>query len=157
MTIKSVLFPRSLRLSLATFALLLTHVVASGQADSGRIAGTLTDQNGGLVPNASVVVKNEKTGEERTVTSSDDGAYTVTSLRPSLYTLTATTQGLSVTATNIQVLVGQEAKLNLTLQPSGVTAAITVEAGADGAINTDSASLGANVNPREVGSLPLIN
>ena len=50
---------------------------------SGRIVGILTDQNGGLVPGASVLVKNEKTGEERTIVSTSDGTFMVSALRPS--------------------------------------------------------------------------
>src|SRR5712691_280675 len=122
---------------------------------AGRIAGTLSDQNGGLVPGANIVVKNERTGEERTVTSASDGAYVVPTLRPSLYTVTATAQGLTASATNIQVLVGQELKLNLTLLPAGVEAKVNVVAGGEAAMTTDSASMNVNVNPREVEGLPL--
>src|ERR1700681_3718953 len=73
--LKSELLPQARLLLMVTFALLAVHLVAFGQADSGRIAGTLADQNGALVPGASVVAKNERTGEERTVASSDAGTY----------------------------------------------------------------------------------
>src|SRR5262245_3980379 len=68
------------------------------QVETGKISGHLTDQNGGIVPGATVVVKNLKTGEERTVTSSDEGLYLVTGLKASFYTITATGQGLNAVA-----------------------------------------------------------
>jgi Carboxypeptidase regulatory-like domain len=140
-------------LLIATMLLAPSAILA--QSDTGRVAGVLTDQNGAVIAGATVVIRNDKTGEERTAISSTEGTYIVTSLRPSTYTVTATTQGLSAKATNVQVLVGQEQKLNLTLQPTGVEARVDIVAGNDAALTTDSASMGANVNPREVQGLPL--
>ncbi|HXM35634.1 MAG TPA: carboxypeptidase regulatory-like domain-containing protein [Pyrinomonadaceae bacterium] len=155
-SLKSVLLSQAQRLLTVTFALLLVQLVAFGQADSGRIAGTLADQNGGLLPGASVVAKNDRTGEERTVSSSDSGTYTMAGLKPSTYTVTASAPGLSVKAAGIQVLVGQEIKLNLTLQPAGLEAVkVNVVAGSDAAMTTESASMNVNVNPREVEGLPI--
>ena len=45
---------------------------ASAQAD-GRFVGTVVDASGAFVPNATITVKNEKTGEERTITSNAQG------------------------------------------------------------------------------------
>src|SRR6185312_11915271 len=118
--------PRRVRqvLLLVTFlaTVCLIQLPAHAQQDQGRIAGTVTDANGALVPGASIVVKNERTGEERTATSTDSGAYIVSGLRPSLYTVTASAQNLSVRATNVQLLAGQELNLTLTLQATGVEA-----------------------------------
>jgi Carboxypeptidase regulatory-like domain len=139
----------------AITTLVLAFTAVLGQTDTGRITGVLTDQNGAVVPGATVIVKNSKTGEERTATSTSDGTYIITSLRPSVYSVTASTQGLSITATGVQVLIGQEVKLNLALQTTGVEAKVNVVAGADTAVNTESAAMGANVNPREVEGLPL--
>src|SRR5690349_9911120 len=81
------------------------HVVHA-QQDQGRIGGVITDSQGALVPGASVLVKNERTGEERTATSTESGAYIVSGLKPSLYTITATAQSLTVRATGVQLLAG---------------------------------------------------
>ena len=67
----------------------LTSVLpASAQAD-GRFAGTVQDASGAFLPNATITVKNEKTGEERSTTTSAQGVYVVTSLKPSTYTIRA--------------------------------------------------------------------
>jgi len=151
--------PRRVRqvLLLVTFlaTVCLIQLPAHAQQDQGRIAGTVTDANGALVPGASIVVKNERTGEERTATSTDSGAYIVSGLRPSLYTVTASAQNLSVRATNVQLLAGQELNLTLTLQATGVEAKVDIVAAADTGIDTGNAAMGVNVNPREVEALPL--
>lgn len=140
-------------LTIATFFLIGLPVEA--QTDQGRLAGVVSDANGAIVPGASIIVKNERTGEERTATSSESGNYIVSALRPSLYTVTASAQNLSVRVTNVQLLVGQETTLNLTLQAIGVEEKVDVVAGGETSIDTASASMSVNVNPREVEALPL--
>lgn len=146
---------RYLLLVLTAFAALSLIQSAQAQTDHGRIRGIVTDANGAIVPGASIVVKNERTGEERTATSTDSGSYLLAGLRPSIYTVTASAQNLSVRAANVQLLVGQELVLNLTLQATGVEAKVDIVAAADTGIDTGSAAMGVNVNPREVEALPL--
>jgi hypothetical protein len=133
----------------------LLPVAALGQTDQGRIVGTVTDANGGIVPGATVAAKNDRTGEERTATTNESGYYILAALKPSVYTVTATAQNLTVRVTSVQLLVGQELNLGLTLQATGVEAKVDIAAGADTAIDTGSAAMGVNVNPREVAALPL--
>jgi len=139
----------------AIIALLMLPLTGSAQTDQGRIAGTVTDSNGGLVPGATIVVKNERTGEERAAISNEVGHFLVPALRPSSYTVTVNAKDLSGKAANIQLLVGQELNLPITVQPTGLEAKVEVTAGADTVLDTSSAAMGANVNPREVAALPL--
>lgn len=152
--LKSVLLSQGRFLLSVTLAIAFAQL-AFGQTDSGRIAGVVTDPNGAVVPGASVVARSERTGDERTVTTTEDGGYFISALKPGTYTLTVTAQGLTTTADSIQVLIGQEVKLNLSLHATGVEAKVLIQGGAETAINTESASMGVNVNPREVESLPL--
>jgi hypothetical protein len=137
-------------------ALLLFVATAGAQTDQGRIVGTVRDQNNAVVPGATVVVKNERTGEERTVTATDQGYYLVTALKPSVYTITVTASNFApATVSSLQLSVGQELTLDLTLQPTGVAESVNVVGVSEAAIDTSSARIGANVNQREVGGLPL--
>ncbi len=147
--------PRPIFWAIAFIALLLSHAPIFAQTDQGRLVGTLRDANGAIVPGATVTARNERTGEERTATTTDDGTYILSPLRASTYTVTATAQGLSAKAENVQVLVGQELTLPLTLQPSGIEAKVEVVARAEQTLDTGSAVMGANVNQREVEGLPL--
>ena len=146
---------RILLIVIALATLFVLPLAANAQTDQGRIAGTVTDSNGALVPGAAILVKNERTGEERTAVTNEAGYFVVSALRPSGYTVSANAKDLSAKTTNVQVLVGQEYALTLTVQPTGIAASVDVTAGAETALDTSSASMGANVNPREVVSLPL--
>jgi hypothetical protein len=149
-------FPILSCLLCALVVLSLSPALALSQTDTGRIIGLVADQNGAIVQGAIVVVKNLKTGEERTATTTDNGTYTITALRPSSYSVTVSGNNLQAIVESVQLNVGQELNLPLTLQPSGVAASVDVSAGSSEAvIDTSSARMGANVNQREVEGLPL--
>jgi hypothetical protein len=138
---------------------LLTVIFAAGaanaQSSDARISGTVTDANGAIVPGATVTIKNEKTGEERSVVANADGTFFVAALQPSVYTVTASTNDLEFTQKNIQLLVGQEKTVQVVLQIKGATVQVDVVSNDELAVNTASASMSANVNQREVQGLPV--
>ena len=136
--------------------LVITTVFAFAQADNARIAGSIVDSTGAIIPGATIVVKNEKTGEERTVVAKDDGTFLVIALKPTTYTISATANNFeNFSQKNVELLVGQETNLTVTLQPVGVTAQVDIVGGEEVTLNTSSASLSANVNQREVEGLPI--
>jgi len=146
---------RILFFAFAFATILVFALPVLAQTDQSRIVGTVTDAQGALVPGATVAVKNQRTGEERTATTNQSGYYVISGLRPSTYSVTASGQSLTTQAIQVQLLVGQELNLPIALQTTGVEAKVEITAGAEAALNTSSASMGANVNPREVEALPL--
>src|SRR5882724_4075713 len=116
---------------LAAFTLLFLLVFAghvlfigklAGQTDRGLITGTVTDASGAAIPGATVLVKSEKTGEERAVKSNDAGYYSVTNLSPASYSVEGKAPALGPTQyANIRLIVGQERVVNIILQPAAIT------------------------------------
>src|SRR5258705_2491595 len=91
-------------------ALMSTSTLA--QSNSGNLVGTVSDASG-LVPGATVVVKDTTTGKERTIVSSSDGTYTVSQLDAGVYTVTITAPGhKSFTATELKIDSGRDYPLN---------------------------------------------
>ncbi len=128
---------------------------ASAQTTNGRFTGAVLDPSDKSVAGATVVVKNERTGEEQKVVTNAEGRYTVTGLRPSIYTITATFAGFSpLEITGMQLVAGQEVALDLTLQAAGVTESVVVQAYAT-AVDLSTASIGVNVSEREIQNLPV--
>jgi hypothetical protein len=130
---------------------------ASAQTDQGRIVGTVRDQNGALVPGASIVVKNDRTGDERSATANAEGVYIVPALRASQYTVKVDAPNFATTTVSgVELNVGQEQTLDVIVSPTGLSESIDVVAGAsEAAIDTGSARIGATVDQREVVGLPL--
>ena len=134
----------------------LLSVYAQGQSGQGRIVGTVTDSSGAVLPKATVTVTDNKTGAKREASPDDKGFYVISNLTPSTYTVTATAANFANAEVRDYALsAGQERNLNLNLQPGTVTTEVSVVSGALSEVETSSASIGANVNAREVGTLPL--
>jgi hypothetical protein len=128
---------------------------ASAQTDQGRITGTVRDQSSAFVGGAKVTVKNERTGDERTATSNDQGYFLIGSLKPSTYTIKSEKAGFAtIEYTAITVAVGQELALDFEFHPAGVQEAVTV-VGVAPILDISSARLGVNVSEREVQELPV--
>ena len=136
-------------------AFMLLAAVACAQ-DTGRFTGTVTDASGGLVPGATIKAKNEKTGVERTGTSNETGTFFITSLSAAPYTVTAASPGLNdVVYKDINLALGQERTLSIVMQPTTVTTSVTIDSGELAVIETSSASVGNNINAREVAQIPI--
>src|SRR5260370_31593830 len=65
-----------------TFSLMsvLSGVLAFGQAISGDIVGTITDQHGAAIPNATVTATNTATGVKSVTQSNTSGEYKINNL-----------------------------------------------------------------------------
>src|ERR1700674_452239 len=65
------------------------------QTVSGRIQGSVNDASAAAVPNAQITIANQDTGASRETMSTGDGVYSVPSLLPGKYSVSATAQGFS--------------------------------------------------------------
>jgi hypothetical protein len=140
--------------AIVALVLLASATPARAQGD-GRFTGTVVDASGAFVPNATITIVNEKTGEQRTMTSSAQGVYLVASLKPSAYTLRAKSGNFApLEYTGLQLLAGQEFRLDLELKPAGFSESVTVQ-GTTNAMDLSSARIGVNVSEREVLNLPV--
>jgi hypothetical protein len=147
-----------MRLQLLHFALagVLSTPLLQAQNVETRIVGQVTDPTGAVIPSAVISATDAKTGQDRKVVADERGFYVISILAPSTYTVKAQGSGLGPTEfSEIHVSVGQERTLNIVLQPASVATEVTVSGGELTVVDTSSAAIGANVNAREVGTLPL--
>src|SRR3954447_21378765 len=101
--------------SLAALMILATMSGSSlrAETDQGRIAGTVRDQSDAVASGTAVRVKNERTGEERTTVTNENGYFLVGSLKPSTYTVAVEGRGFApVEYTAMPLGVGQELTLD---------------------------------------------
>ena len=78
---------------MVVIALLALSVVANAQTITGSISGAVTDANGGMVPNATVTLSSEKTGQARGSTTDSEGRFSFPALQPGTYALKVERQG----------------------------------------------------------------
>ena len=131
-------------------------IASLAQTSSGRIAGTVLDPSGAVVKGASVSILNERTNQERSTVTGDDGNYAFTGLEPSDYTLSVSQPGFAkAEIKDLPLQVGQEIRHNLSLTVGETASVVNVEGGAISAVDLSSAKMGVNVSEREVAQLPL--
>lgn len=139
----------------ATFLLLLIAIPALAQTNKGTIKGTIRDQNGGIVQNATVTVTNTGTNAERTVNGGDDGNYEVALLDPGTYhvTVKAATFG-ETTREDVTVQTASTQVLDFTLTAGQVGGSVTVTA-EPALVQSETSERGVVISGREVTELPL--
>ncbi len=138
------------------FSTIVFMSVAPAQLDQARISGTIVDSSGALIRGAKITVKNQKTGAEREATSNDTATFFIPGLSPSVYSMTVVSPGLAnAQFKDMNLAVGQERNVTVTMMPASVSTEISVSGGELVVIDTSSASVGANINAREVASMPL--
>jgi carboxypeptidase family protein len=141
---------------LASLVLVLLSLPAFGQISTvGSITGNVTDPHGAVVPNASVVVKNNATGLERTTTTSDDGIFTVPQLPTGVYTVTIQTSSgfKKAQVTNVKVDVGTPATVKVALELGTSQETVTIMGGAE-VLQTQTANIGNTITGRQITELP---
>ena len=133
---------------------LLLPAVAFAQND-GRFTGVVLDPSGAVIPGATVTVKNERTGEERSVTSAADGRYIVSNLRPrSTRSGPSSATWRRSNSPGMQLLAAQEFAAGPVADAAGVTETVQVTASVSN-VDLSSARVGVNVSEREVLNLPV--
>ncbi len=144
---------------LTMFMLVSMFVVqnAFGQSESGSAAieGSVVDVNGAAVAGAAVVIRNLETGLERSAVSDGNGRFSARVLPVGRYEIAVQASGFADRRQeNVILRVGEATALNISLQPSAVTAQVDITAGSD-LIDTDSAATGALITERLVADLPV--
>src|SRR4051794_37158232 len=81
------------RYALPLLSLLLACTPIFGQAVSGDVTGTVSDQSGAAIPGATLTIQNDQTGVKFTSVANSNGVYRFTNLPVGPYTLTANAQG----------------------------------------------------------------
>ncbi|HEY6118480.1 MAG TPA: carboxypeptidase-like regulatory domain-containing protein, partial [Pyrinomonadaceae bacterium] len=143
------------RFALAVLMSCLFAVAALAQSSNGTLVGTVSDASG-VIPNATVVVKDTKTGKERTVQTTDQGGFTVPDLDVGNFTVTVTSPGhKTYTATEVKIAVGMEYSLTVVMEVGDLKENVTVVAGAD-IVNTTNPELATTIGPRQLLELPLL-
>src|SRR5260221_6236978 len=124
---------KTIHQAVGVIGVLLLSVSLSGQGSAGRISGSVSDQSGGSIPAAKVTVTDVQRGVARTLTTDAAGAYAAPNLTPGTYTVRAEFMGFrTFERKDIVIEVGEDQRVDVTLQPveRSQTVTVTVEAAA---------------------------
>src|SRR5690242_5903444 len=140
---------------LALLVMMCGALIYAQSTTDVAIGGTVYDTSGAVVANAKVVVHNNGTNAEQTVTSDASGYYRVSKLSSGSYTVTVNETGFSpYKAEQVIVQVGSVTEISprLTVGSSTQTVEVTAEAPQ---INYTSADFAPTLNQTAISNLPI--
>jgi hypothetical protein len=141
----------------ATLLLLYVSLAIQGsaQVNTASLTGLVTDPTGAVIPNASVMAKNNATTREQSTTTDSSGYYTFASLQVGNYTISVEIQGFKRgVRDSINLEVGQKARIDFPLEVGAVSQSVLV-ATAPPLLTTQEATTGGVIESRMISDLPL--
>src|SRR5688572_20512770 len=121
-------FPRLRGLVLLGLLLALA-VPVHAQFDTGQISGFVRDEQGGVVPGATIKVINEATKVERTYHADATGYFTAPALPPGSYQVEIELAGFrKYVQTGIKLDATAKAQVDAVLVPGGIEETVTIVA-----------------------------
>jgi hypothetical protein len=144
-----------LRVAGGLAGLLLLSVPSFSQTYTGRILGTVHDQQDAAVAGAKVIVTDVQRGVLRTLATDESGDYYASDLTPGEYKVRVEARGFnSVERQNIILEVAKDARVDFTLKPGDATEVIIVNQELP-LLDTTSSTLGGTLSNKEIVELPL--
>jgi len=145
--------PKILVLVFALACFALSSVSLFGQAQGGRIVGTITDSTGAAVANADVEATNVGTNVPNKTKANGAGEYHIDNLIPGAYKVTASAAGFKATSQTVDVQLSMTGALNLTLVPGSASETVEVS-GAPPLIDTATPQLGTTYETDTLRAIP---
>jgi hypothetical protein len=143
-------------LFIALVAVILAGGTTYAQILYGSLTGTVADSSGAVIPNVTVTITNQGTGEARTEKANSAGTYTILDVLPGSYTVSIPKTGsfAGFSQKDVQIEVNRQVRVDVTLQPATVNTQITVsEAGAE--LQTETAEVNSEISQTEISQLPM--
>jgi hypothetical protein len=124
------------------------------QVAGATLTGTVTDTQGGAIPNAKVSARNTATGVSTDTTTNAAGLFNIVNLVPGDYDVNVSAPGFSTVVTKVTLTVGATQALNPSLQVGQVTQEVQVT-GVAPIVETTNATLSGEVVGQQIIELPL--
>src|SRR5215204_6966392 len=142
-------------LTLLTVALLTAFAPRAAAQTTGSISGVVADEKGASIAGATTTARNVETNLTRTAQTDDEGRYRFTGIPGGSYEITVEASNFAkYVQTGVQLLLNQDAVVDVTMRPAGVEAVVTVSENA-ALLNTTNAEVSTRFDSRRVSELPL--
>ena len=131
-------------------------ISAHAQLGTGTVNGAVVDSTGAVVPGTALTLTNSETNARRSTKTNADGNFSMPEVPYGRYTLTAEATGFGpATRKNIEVSVGAQLTVNLTLAVGTSSVSIEVQSTAETQVNSTSGEQSTLVDQKQMRDLPL--
>jgi hypothetical protein len=143
------------RMALLSLLMVTVPVVCSAQDATGRIFGTVYDQQGAVIPAVQITVTNTATQVVRTAITDKEGSFQLLALSIGTYKVTAEHAGFrSVVSQEQKLLINQALRIDFKMEVGAATQ--MVEVGGEAApVETVNPTLGQSITGRVLTNMPL--
>lgn len=138
--------------------LVLGSSPAYAQATSAStLSGTVVDADGGAIPGATVVVKNNATGVTTESVSNSTGQFSFPGLNAGTYTVTVSLTGFKTfVATEVRLISSTPASITAKLEIGALTETVEVKAASE-IVQTQSPTVSSTLTTEQLSELPLVS
>jgi Carboxypeptidase regulatory-like domain len=148
--------PLTLLLIFISFGDVVGNGVVFAQADvaTATVKGTITDQTGAGLSEATITLRNNERGLTRSVQTDEEGVYRVPLLQPGTYELRVEAEGFQpLVLTQVVLTIGQIDVRDFTLDVSEVNEAVTIKA-TPALVETERSQQSATIEHEQIAALP---
>lgn len=127
------------------------------QQGTAEVRGKVSDQQGGVLPGVTVVVRHQESGLFREAVTGADGSFLMSAMTPGVYEVAAELTGFKrYTQRDVRLEVGRTANVELKLEVGGLTESVTVS-GETPLVDTTSQEIGGRISSQEFIDTPSFN
>ena len=143
--------------ALAVITLLYPAVArAQGGSSASSLSGVVVDADGGVIPGATVVVKNNATGATYNAVTNTTGGFTIPAVDIGTYTVTVSLTGFkTVVISDVRLVAGTPASVKATLAVGSLSETVEVRGGSP-LVQTQSATVSSTLSVEQISNLPLV-
>src|SRR5688500_781809 len=141
-------------LALALSLVGTSYAYAQGGSTTATLSGVVTDNQAGVVPGATVTVKNNATGETVTAVTNASGVWSLPGLNVGTYTVTIALTGFKTAEVkDVRLIGGSTNNIQTKLEVGQFEEVVTVSGGTD-LIRTQTPTITSTINSDFITTLP---
>src|SRR6267143_668835 len=145
---------RLCRASMLLFSVILScSLRVLPQTAVTSLHGTVVDPGGAVTPEADITLTNGESGFKQTRKSNSEGEYSFQQIPPGQYTVRITASGFAPQVRQIELLVNQTGRLDVSLALQAASSTVEVYAQTV-TLNTNDATIGTPFNQAQIQALP---
>jgi Carboxypeptidase regulatory-like domain len=128
--------------------------IAQTTVGTGSVVGTVTDPSGAIITGAQITITNAATGQVVELTTNSSGSFNSGALIPGNYKTLVSVKGFRQVETQVTVLVGNTATVNVNLQIGQENQVVKVQ-GSEMRVNTEQPTVQGVLTAQQIENLPV--
>jgi Carboxypeptidase regulatory-like domain/TonB-dependent Receptor Plug Domain len=147
--------PSSLRIVCGLTILLACSGSAHAQGGGTSLSGVAVDSGGGIIPGATVAVKNNATGVALETVTNSSGAFSVPALDPGTYTVTVSLTGFKTAVLNdVRIVTATQASIKAVLEIGALNETVEVSSRAE-LVHSQTPTVSSTLVAQQLNEVPL--